>query len=137
MLNSTVMKPNNDLTTVRDDIIDLLRRVGDYVLSGLTNAKRIDTKTTNFDAVTEYDHGAEAMLGEHLRRHYPAWGIIGEEGSRYQPDAEFVWYIDPIDGTNNFSHGVPFFTVSAGLWQRGGRWRGAAGAGRALRPRSR
>ncbi len=118
MLNSVPMTANTDLTPVRDDIIGLLHRVGDYVLSGLTNSKNINTKTSDFDAVTEYDHGAEAMLGEHLRRQYPDWGIVGEEGSRYRPDAEFVWYIDPIDGTNNFSHGVPFFAVSAGLWQR-------------------
>ena len=107
-----------DFTLIRQDIIELIKRVGAYTLDGLDRAKQIETKSSDFDAVTEYDRGAEAMLAQHLKGNYPEFGLIGEEGSRYRPDAEYLWYIDPIDGTNNFAHGIPFFAVSIGLWQK-------------------
>ena len=115
------MSNTPDFNRIRHDIIGLIRRVGTYVLDGLDRSKQIETKSSSFDAVTEYDRGAEAMLVAHLKGTYPQFGLIGEEGSRYKPDADYVWYIDPIDGTNNFAHGIPFFAVSVGLWQQGER----------------
>jgi myo-inositol-1(or 4)-monophosphatase len=49
---------------------------------------------------------------------FPEHGVFGEEGTRERLEAEFRWYVDPLDGTTNFAHGLPQFCVSMGLEQR-------------------
>jgi myo-inositol-1(or 4)-monophosphatase len=70
------------------------------------------------DIVTVADRTVEAYLRDVLLTAFPAHGIYGEEGTRDRLDAEFRWYIDPLDGTTNFAHGFPHFCVSMGLEQR-------------------
>jgi myo-inositol-1(or 4)-monophosphatase len=62
--------------------------------------------------VTEADLRAEALLVEEIRRRYPRHSIVAEEGPGHQGDAEYRWHLDPLDGTVNFSHGLPLFAVS-------------------------
>ena len=70
------------------------------------------------DIVTEADRASEKLIGERLRTLFPDHGIFGEEGTRQQLDAEYRWYVDPLDGTTNFAHGFPYFCVSLGLEHR-------------------
>ena len=70
------------------------------------------------DIVTEADRASEKLIGERLRATFPAHGIFGEEGTRQQLEAEYRWYVDPLDGTTNFAHGFPYFCVSMGLEHR-------------------
>jgi len=70
------------------------------------------------DIVTVADRTVEAYLRDALLTTFPAHGIYGEEGTRDRLDAEFRWYIDPLDGTTNFAHGFPHFCVSMGLEHR-------------------
>ena len=70
------------------------------------------------DLVTEADRASEQLIGERLRQTLPGHGIFGEEGTRSELDAEYRWYIDPLDGTTNFAHGFPYFCVSMGLEHR-------------------
>ena len=79
-------------------------------------AVRINQKQIN-DFVTEVDHAAEAAIIETLTTAYPGHGILAEEsGSEFgAKDSEFVWIIDPLDGTTNFIHGFPFYCVSIAL----------------------
>ena len=81
---------------------------------------RISVKQTN-DFVTETDHAAEAAIIETLLTAYPQHGILAEEsGSEHgEKDSEFVWIIDPLDGTTNFIHGFPMYCVSIALSVRG------------------
>ena len=83
-------------------------------------AVRVSLKQTN-DFVTEVDQAAEAAIIEMLLTAYPGHGILAEEsGSEHgAKDSEFVWIIDPLDGTTNFIHGFPFYCVSIGLAVRG------------------
>lgn len=83
-------------------------------------AVRVSAKQTN-DFVTEVDHAAEAAIIETLLTAYPGHGILAEEsGSEHgAKDSEFVWIIDPLDGTTNFIHGFPFYCVSIALSVRG------------------
>ena len=83
-------------------------------------AVRISVKQTN-DYVTEVDQAAEAAIIETLLTAYPGHGIRAEEsGSEHgAKDSEFVWIIDPLDGTTNFIHGFPFYCVSIALAVRG------------------
>ncbi|HVZ83068.1 MAG TPA: inositol monophosphatase family protein [Terracidiphilus sp.] len=70
------------------------------------------------DLVTVADRTSEKLIRERLSAAFPEHGIFGEEGTRDRLDAEFRWYIDPLDGTTNFAHGFPQFCVSMGLEQR-------------------
>jgi len=67
------------------------------------------------DVVTDADRTSEKLIVESLRAAFPDHGIIGEEGSRSQSASEYIWYVDPLDGTTNFAHGFPVFCVSIGL----------------------
>ena len=83
-------------------------------------AVRINQKQIN-DFVTEVDHAAEKVIIETLTAAYPGHGIMAEEsGSEFgAKDSEFVWIIDPLDGTTNFIHGFPFYCVSIALAVQG------------------
>ncbi len=83
-------------------------------------AVRISQKQIN-DFVTEVDHASEQAIIETLLTAYPGHGILAEEsGSQYgAKDSEFVWIIDPLDGTTNFIHGFPVYAVSIALSVRG------------------
>src|SRR5437016_7370225 len=59
-----------------------------------------------FDPVTAADRAAEAAMRTLIRRNFPAHGIIGEEYGDERPDAEYVWVLDPIDGTKSFISGM-------------------------------
>lgn len=69
------------------------------------------------DFVTEVDHAAEAAIIDTLLGAYPGHGILAEESgtSRGAKDSDYVWIIDPLDGTTNFIHGLPTYAVSIGL----------------------
>ena len=83
-------------------------------------ALRINTKSPN-DFVTEVDHAAEGVIIETLLQAYPDHGILAEESGRAHgaKHSEFVWIIDPLDGTTNFIHGFPVYCVSIALAHRG------------------
>jgi len=70
------------------------------------------------DLVTVADRTAENLIRERLAAAFPAHGVYGEEGTRERLDGEYRWYVDPLDGTTNFAHGIPHFCVSLGLEQR-------------------
>ena len=72
-----------------------------------------------FDTVTAADRAAERFVVGRIRAQFPAHAIVAEEGGSHQGDGEFVWYVDPLDGTTNFLHGLGRFCVSIGLWDRG------------------
>ena len=72
-----------------------------------------------FDPVTQADRGAEAAIRALIAKTFPAHGVIGEEYGRDRDDAEFVWVLDPVDGTRAFIAGLPLWTTLIGL-----RWQG-------------
>ena len=81
---------------------------------------RISQKQVN-DFVTEVDHAAEKVIIETLMAAYPGHGILAEESGTEHgaKDSEFVWIIDPLDGTTNFIHGFPFYCVGIALSVKG------------------
>ncbi|MDO9197091.1 inositol monophosphatase family protein [Rhodoferax sp.] len=83
-------------------------------------AVRISQKLVN-DFVTDVDHAAEQAIIETLLAAYPGHGIWAEESGREHgaKDSEFVWIIDPLDGTTNFIHGLPVYCVSIALAVKG------------------
>jgi myo-inositol-1(or 4)-monophosphatase len=81
---------------------------------------RVSQKKAN-DFVTEVDHAAEQAIIETLLAAYPGHGIWAEESGKEHgaQDSEFVWIIDPLDGTTNFIHGLPIYCVSIALAVKG------------------
>ena len=77
---------------------------------GIEQEHRIDFKG-EIDLVTEIDHRSEDFLVDELRRRFPGHRILAEEGGG-QDGGRDQWYIDPLDGTVNYAHGIPFFCVS-------------------------
>lgn len=75
---------------------------------------RVETKSDN-TPVTEADQAAERIMRSLINKHFPDHGIIGEEFGNENEDAEFVWVIDPIDGTKSFTTAVPLFGSLFGL----------------------
>ncbi len=72
-----------------------------------------------FDTVTAADRASERWLVERIRLRFPNHSVVAEEGGGYDGNSDFTWYVDPLDGTTNFVHGLPRFCVSIGLWARG------------------
>jgi histidinol phosphatase-like enzyme (inositol monophosphatase family) len=72
-----------------------------------------------FDPVTAADRGAEAAIRALVAERFPDHGVIGEEYGEDRPDAEFVWVLDPIDGTRGFIAGTPLWTTLIALRHRG------------------
>ena len=81
---------------------------------------RVSQKQVN-DFVTEVDQASEAAIIETLLTAYPGHGILAEESGQEHgaKDSEFVWIIDPLDGTTNFIHGLPVYCVSIALAVKG------------------
>jgi myo-inositol-1(or 4)-monophosphatase len=81
---------------------------------------KVNTKGPN-DFVTEVDQMAERAVIDTLLSAYPGHGILAEESGRTHgaKDSEYVWIIDPLDGTTNFIHGLPMYCVSIALEYRG------------------
>jgi myo-inositol-1(or 4)-monophosphatase len=82
-------------------------------------AKGVETEYKgDVDLVTVADRTSEKLIRERLAEAFPEHGIFGEEGTRDRLEGEFRWYVDPLDGTTNFTHSFPQFCVSLGLEQR-------------------
>src|SRR5437764_3887033 len=71
------------------------------------------------DFVSEVDHAAEEAIIATLREAYPKHGFLAEESGADDADADYVWVIDPLDGTTNFLHGFPQYCVSIAMLHKG------------------
>ena len=102
--------------------VDRLAQVsGEVILPFFRTAIGAEDKSRGgvFDPVTEADRGAEAAMRRLIAQMFPAHGVIGEEYGQDRPDAEYVWVLDPIDGTKSFISGLPTWGTLIGLMHRG------------------
>jgi myo-inositol-1(or 4)-monophosphatase len=102
--------------------IDNLATVsGETILPFFRTALGIDDKDKNgrFDPVTAADRAAEQAMRTLIRRSFPEHGIIGEEFGTEHGDAEYVWILDPIDGTKSFISGMPLWGTLVALMRMG------------------
>lgn len=75
----------------------------------------ISTKTNSFDVVTRADKESEALIKRYIHQLYPDHGILAEESGEETNASKWRWVIDPLDGTTNYSVGLPIFCVSIAL----------------------
>ncbi|NCS75326.1 MAG: inositol monophosphatase, partial [Gallionella sp.] len=95
------------------------RRAGNLIHRAADNLDHLTvTKKSHADYVSEVDRAAERIIVDALLQAYPTHAILAEEGGA-QGESEYLWIIDPLDGTTNFLHGVPQYAVSIALQHNG------------------
>ena len=101
--------------------LEAARAAGTSLLStlGKLDPARLGAKSAARDLVTEADVASERILVEALRRAFPAHAIEAEEEVKDKDDGRPRWFLDPLDGTVNYVHRLPFFAVSIGLLVEG------------------
>jgi len=99
------------------DLEPIAREAGALLMSYFDRHIKIEYKG-EVDLVTAADRASEKLIVERLQARWPQHGIVGEEGTRSEPGAEYRWYVDPLDGTTNFAHGYPVFCVSIALTRK-------------------
>jgi myo-inositol-1(or 4)-monophosphatase len=96
------------------------RKAGDLICHDFQNLASADiTVKGKNDFVTRVDREAEAAIGEEILLQFPQHRILAEEGGYTGESSEYLWVIDPLDGTTNFIHGIPHFSVSLALLKNG------------------
>ncbi|HEX2598942.1 MAG TPA: inositol monophosphatase family protein [Terriglobales bacterium] len=105
-------------------ISEIAREAGALLMGYFHRRVKIEYKG-DVDLVTEADRQSEALILSRIREEWPSHDVMGEEGSRIQTGSDYLWYIDPLDGTTNFAHGFPVFCVSIALEHKGIRVAGA------------
>jgi myo-inositol-1(or 4)-monophosphatase len=94
----------------------IAKDAGKILLEGWGTRPSYGFKSEDINIVTEFDKRSEAMVVDRLAAAFPHDSIVAEEGTSVERDAGGrVWYVDPLDGTTNFAHGFPLFSVSLGL----------------------
>ena len=88
----------------------------DYFSAGFTAESK---NSQHHNMVTEADIEAEKAVVGVIRGYFPDHNLFGEEGEYPRTSSDFGWYIDPLDGTNNFFKGIPHFCVSLALYRKG------------------
>lgn len=92
------------------------REAGKILLANLGKVKQVSFKSVQSNLVTEIDKQSENLIIDILTNDFPDFDILAEEsGSSSTTNSEFMWVIDPLDGTTNYAHGLPIFTISIGL----------------------
>lgn len=101
-----------------DFTIDLAHRAGALLLAA-TERERSFTPKQHADLVTDADRASEDLIVAALRERFPTHAILAEEGGDHPGDSGYTWVIDPLDGTMNYFHGLPIWSVSIGLLHEG------------------
>jgi histidinol phosphatase-like enzyme (inositol monophosphatase family) len=108
----------NPYSDVLEEATEIVERASRIALSYFRQALLIETKADH-SPVTIADKKTEEAIRTDLTRAFPDHGIVGEEFGEAFPDREFVWTIDPIDGTRSFVRGIPLFGTLVALLERG------------------
>ena len=107
-----------NLDTLRKDAVEIAGIGGDSTLKFFKQSFDLEFKK-DASPVTNADRNAEMLMREAIKSRFPDHGIIGEEFGRERDDADVVWVLDPIDGTQSFIHGVPLYTTLIGILVNG------------------
>ena len=98
--------------------VEFCRNAGDILMSGFRSETTTVSYKSRTDLVTNIDNESEEYIVSAIRDRFGDHSIVAEEGRSRDTDGEFIWYVDPLDATNNFAHGIPFFCVSIGVYSK-------------------
>ncbi len=109
-INSMHTPSYSELTFIA---IQAAMHAGSLLRSGFETDFKVDHKPGSQNLVTEYDKASEELIISKIHQHFPTHAILAEEtGERQKGESRVTWIIDPLDGTVNFAHGLPIFSVS-------------------------
>ena len=108
-----------NLDPLRDFMVELAKLSGHFIAPFFGRADVAVEIKADHSPVTAADRGAEEIMRGLIHKRYPGHGIVGEEFGTENPGAEFVWVLDPIDGTKSFVTSVPLFGTLIGLLHQG------------------
>ena len=97
----------------------LAHEAGQLALNYQEKGFRIETKDSPLNLVTEADKACEDLIIRTIRQNFPDHSIISEESGSTEGQSDYKWIIDPIDGTTNFAHGHPIFSISIAVIKAG------------------
>jgi myo-inositol-1(or 4)-monophosphatase len=105
---------------------DLANQAGEQIIDSLSKKINVSYKDSTSrkinprDPVSDIDQAVERMISEQIKQRYPDHAFLGEEfSSTFESSKKFTWVIDPIDGTQNFVNGLPFYSCSIGVLKHG------------------
>lgn len=98
-----------------DKIINIAKEAGAIIKEGFGTKLTLEYKSNITDFVTNIDKAAEKKILSFIETEYPTHNILAEESGQKSQNSEYTWVVDPLDGTMNFAHGLPLFSVSIGL----------------------
>jgi myo-inositol-1(or 4)-monophosphatase len=99
----------------RDVAVEAALQAGAFLRSRFGARHRVSYKGSPTNLVTEMDRGAEAIILDAIRGRFPEHGILAEESGARDGTVPHRWIVDPLDGTTNYAHGLPFYCVSIAL----------------------
>ena len=94
--------------------VEAAREAGNFLFDNFGKVKEVYIKGDR-NLATDLDRKAESMISDKIKHKYPAHGILGEEKEKKDLNNEWLWIIDPLDGTHNFIRGIDIFGVSIGI----------------------
>ncbi|GIK21941.1 MAG: inositol monophosphatase [Ignavibacteriota bacterium] len=100
------------------DILEIAGIAGDIIRKGFGKNFQIEYKSSEKNLVTEIDKKSEYTIIEYITKKYPTHNILTEESGEHKKNSDYLWVIDPLDGTTNFAHGLPIFAVSIGVMKK-------------------
>lgn len=99
-------------------LLDIINKAGKIILKSYKNNVHVQLKGSK-DIVTNIDKEVEKLAISEIKKHFPSHEILAEESGLDFSKSEYIWIIDPIDGTNNFSRGISLFCCSIALYKKG------------------
>lgn len=109
---------NINLQELHQAAIEIARLGGEHTLNYYQQELKVERKDDS-TPVTVADRETELLMREEIQARFPDHGIVGEEHEALNPESPVQWILDPIDGTQSFIHGVPFYTTLVGIRYEG------------------
>ena len=114
------------LAEIESSAVDMARKAGDTLARHFGRKVEIQYKDDGkTDPVSAVDRESQDLLERSIRKRFPSHSVLGEEGDEDGPVADFVWVLDPLDGTKNFLDGLPIYACSVGVMYHGAPVAGA------------
>ncbi len=102
------------MAEILDTAVSVAKEAGNFLLENFGKISKIESKGDR-NLVTNLDKKAESMIREKVQEKFPNHGIIGEEGGKKNINSDYLWIIDPLDGTHNYIRKISIFGVSIGI----------------------
>jgi myo-inositol-1(or 4)-monophosphatase len=110
--------PDMSLDAVLEDAVEIVKAAAEIAKAGFGSSPVIQRKPQS-DIVTEADKSVEKHIISSLQERYAHHGFLSEEAGEISCDAEYVWVLDPIDGTKYYARGIPLYSISLALQKQG------------------